>query len=71
MARFLINNSINITIVIAFTKIENTLELALKKGLLISQIPNLGVYTLKTPLIGQISIKTVFSWFQKRPPVPN
>jgi hypothetical protein len=47
VARLLINNSINITIVFPFSKIENTLELALKKGLLISQIPDLGVYTLK------------------------
>ena len=36
-----------------------------KWGLLISQIPVLHVYTIKTPLIGRISIKTVFSWSQK------
>ena len=36
-----------------------------KRGLLISQIPDLQVYTIKNPLIGRISIKTDFSWSQK------
>jgi hypothetical protein len=36
-----------------------------KRGLLISQIPDLQVYTIKSPLIGRISIKTGFSWSQK------
>jgi hypothetical protein len=36
-----------------------------KRGLFISVIPDLQVYTIKTPLIGQFSIKTVFSWSQK------
>jgi hypothetical protein len=31
-----------------------------KRGLLISEFPDLQVYTVKTPLIGWISIKTVF-----------
>ena len=31
-----------------------------KGGLLISEIPDLQVYTIKTSLIGRISIKTVF-----------
>jgi hypothetical protein len=30
-----------------------------------SEIPDLRIYTIKTPLIGRISIKTVFSWSQK------
>ena len=37
----------------------------IKGGLLISYIPDLQVYTVKTPPIGQFSIKTVFSWSQK------
>ena len=36
-----------------------------KKGT--SEIPDLQVYTIKTPLIGQISIKMFFSWSQNRP----
>ena len=36
-----------------------------KEGLLNSEIPNLGIYTIKTPLIGRISIKMIFSWSQK------
>ena len=36
-----------------------------KRGLLILRIPDLRIYIIKTPLIGRISIKTVFSWSQK------
>ena len=36
-----------------------------KRGLLISEIPDLQVYTIKTLLIGWLSIKTVFSCSQK------
>jgi hypothetical protein len=38
-----------------------------KRGLLISEIPDLQVYTVKTPLIGWISIKTVFFGSKNRP----
>ena len=41
------------------------MKISAKRGLLISQIPDLGVYTITTPLIGQISIKTGFPWSQK------
>ena len=41
------------------------MKISEKRGLLISQIPNLQVYTIKTPLIGRISIKTGFPWSQK------
>jgi hypothetical protein len=36
-----------------------------KEGLLNSEIPDLGIHTIKTPLIGRISIMTGFSWSQK------
>ena len=53
----------NLTIV--FQRLRNCENLQKKGELLISLIPDLRVYTIKTPLIGRISIKTVFSWSQK------
>ena len=41
------------------------MKISEKRGFLISQIPDLRVYTIKTPLIGQIYIKMGFSWSQK------
>jgi len=41
------------------------MQIAEKIVLLISHIPDLRVYTIKTPLIGRISIRTGFSWSQK------
>ena len=38
-----------------------------KMGLLISQIPDLRVYTLKTPPIGRISIRMDFLGHKNRP----
>ena len=46
-------------------KLKKHEKLQKKGGLLISEIPDLQVYTIKTLLIGRISIKTVFSWSQK------
>ena len=48
-------------------KVEKSWKIAKEGGILISEILNLHIYTIKTPLIGRISIKTVFSWSQKRP----
>jgi hypothetical protein len=45
-------------------KLKNHEKFA-KKGTFDSKFPDLHVYTIKTPLIGRISIKTVFSWSQK------
>ena len=46
-------------------KYKNHEKIAKKGGLLNSEIPDLQVYTIKTPLIGRISIKTDFSWSLK------
>ena len=55
----------NLKIVISFSDIENSWKLAKKGGLLIFQIPDLPIYTIKTPLIVRISISTVFYGSQK------
>ena len=41
------------------------MKISEKRGLLFSQIPDLRVYTIKTPQIGRISIKMGFPWSQK------
>ena len=41
------------------------MKISEKRGLLIYQIPDLRVYTIKTPPLERISIKTGFSWSQK------
>ena len=48
-------------------KLKKHEKLQKKGGLLISEMPDLQVYTVKTLLIGRFSIKTVFSWSQNRP----
>ena len=56
--RFVINNLLNMS---------KFLKIGKKGGLLNSQIPDLQVYTIKTLLIGRISIKTVFSGPKNHP----
>ena len=54
----------NLKIVISFSDIENSWKLA-NRGLLIFQIPDLTIYTIKAPLIVRNTISTVFYGSQK------